>query len=92
MIRSINSVKEGIAKDVNLGYDFLMDLSDDRLCAATSKTAKQALWDCVQDKTKLATKVLRAIDVVYSKIESSKSKDQLNKDRGWHDDGVEHVD
>ena len=47
IVRSVNTVKDSMAKDSNPVYDFLMDLSDDRLCAAMSKTAKRALRDCV---------------------------------------------
>ena len=75
--RSVNTFKEQIAKEVDMPFEALIDLSDERLRAAVTKAERKQLSDDVADKLKGGRKVIRAVQSLQQKVGSSKASELL---------------
>ena len=75
--RSVNTFKEQIAKEVDMAFSDLIDLSDERLRAAVTKEERKQLSDYVADKVKGGQKFIRAAQALQKKMISSKAVQAL---------------
>ena len=75
--RSIHSFNQQIAKEVEPAFNALIDLSDERLCAAVTKEQKKQLSDCVGEKLKAGKKLSKTLRSLHDKIKDSKAVDNM---------------
>ena len=59
--RGLSTIRTAIAQDICPPYNLLIDLRDDRICAAVTEEAKRELIDFVREKNKEAYKLIKSI-------------------------------
>ena len=75
--RSIHSFNQQIAKEIDPFFNAVIDLSDERLCAAVTKIQKKQLLECVGEKLRAARKLSKTLRCLHDKINGSKAVDNM---------------